>query len=87
LTLRKIGIRTHIGNDPILDPNGLAFDKLSGKSIKESTIDENGIRRSAAKNDLIKLHHRVHLSHIERISIPAFVMIRFYRRPAKPGLH
>jgi hypothetical protein len=41
---RKIGGRTHIDNDSILHPDGLAFDKLSGKRIEESPIDENGIR-------------------------------------------
>jgi hypothetical protein len=61
LTLRKIGSRTYIGNDPILDPNGLGFDKLSGHSIKESTMDKNGIWGSAAGNELIKFHHLVHL--------------------------
>jgi hypothetical protein len=87
LTLRKIGRRTHVGNSSVLDPNGLAFDKLSGQSVKECTIDENGIWRNVARNDLIKLHHLVHLFHIERVCIPAFVMMRFYHHPAKPGLH
>jgi hypothetical protein len=59
LTLRKIGIRTRIDNDPILDPNGLAFDKFSGQSVEECPIDKNGIRRRVARNDLIKLHHLV----------------------------
>jgi hypothetical protein len=44
LTLRKIGRRTHVGNSSVLDPNGLALDKLFGKSIEESTIEENGIQ-------------------------------------------
>jgi hypothetical protein len=79
LALRKIGSRTHIGSDPILDPDGLAFDKLSGMSIKKSAIDENGIWRSVARNEVIELHHLVHLSLIERDSIPAFFMMRFYQ--------
>jgi hypothetical protein len=41
--------RPHIGHPFILDPNGLAFDKLFGKSIEESTIDENGIRAHSPK--------------------------------------
>jgi hypothetical protein len=41
--------RPHIGNSSILDPNGLAFDKLFGKSIEERPIDENGIRGHSPK--------------------------------------
>jgi hypothetical protein len=49
LALGKIGSRPHIDNSSILDPNGLAFDKFSGKSIEESTIDKNGIRAHSRK--------------------------------------
>jgi hypothetical protein len=52
LALRKIGGRTHVGDDSILDPDGLAFDKLSGKCIEKSTIDENGIRTHVANKIL-----------------------------------
>ncbi len=45
----KIGSRPHVGNSSIPDPNGLAFDKLFGKNIEESTIDENGIRAHSPK--------------------------------------
>jgi hypothetical protein len=68
LAFGKIRIWTDVGNDSIFDPDRLAFDKLSGKRIEESPIDENGIWRSVARNDLIKLHHPVHLFHIERVS-------------------
>jgi len=44
LALGKIGSATDVGNASILDPEGLAFDKLPRKRIEESPIDENGIR-------------------------------------------
>ena len=44
LALGKIGRRPYIENSSVLDPNGLALDKLFGKGVEESTIDENGIR-------------------------------------------
>jgi hypothetical protein len=64
LALRKIGSRTHIDNDSILDPKGLAFDKLSGKRIEESTIGENGIWRRVTGNGLIVCQHLIHLFHM-----------------------
>jgi hypothetical protein len=68
LALRKIGGRTHVGNDSILDPDGLTFDKLSGESVEKGGIAENGIRRSVAGNCLITHHSLIHLSHIQRIT-------------------
>jgi hypothetical protein len=44
LALGKIGSTTHERNGPILDPDALAFDKLSCKRIEESTIGEDSIR-------------------------------------------
>jgi hypothetical protein len=63
LALRKIGSRTHIDNDSILDPKGLAFDKLSGKRMEESTIGENGIWRRVAGNGLSLCQHFISFSH------------------------
>jgi len=64
----KIGSTTHEGNASILDPEGLAFDKLPRKRIEESPIDENGIRGSVAGNCLITYPSLIHLSHIQRIT-------------------
>jgi hypothetical protein len=63
LAFREIGSRTHIDNDSILDPKGLAFDKLSGKRMEESTIGENGIWRRVAGNGLSLCQHFISFSH------------------------
>ena len=38
LTLGKIGSTTHVGNDAVFDPDGLAFDKLSVKALKRVAL-------------------------------------------------
>jgi hypothetical protein len=86
LTLRKIGRRTDISNEPILNPNGLVFDKLSGQGVKEGRLGENSIRRNGARKDFVKIHPLVHLFHMERVCISGFVKIRFYQPPVEPGL-
>jgi hypothetical protein len=68
LALWNVGSATHEGNGSVLDPDGLAFDKLPGKRVKESSIDENGIRRCIAGNSPITHHPLIHLIHIQRIT-------------------
>jgi hypothetical protein len=68
LALGKIGSTTYECNGSILDPDGLAFDKLSGKRIEESPIDENGIRGSVPGNYFMTHHRLTHLFHTQRIT-------------------
>jgi hypothetical protein len=58
----------HVGNDSILHPDGLAFDKLSGKRTEDSSVDENGIRRSATGNAPGVYRYFIRLFHIHRIT-------------------